>query len=748
MDLGRGVSLAAEPAPDAEPPKPSTAEVGISGTTNWNGDPLAESNTKLIHSLAYGVPGGRTWGEWQKLANTDPDISAVLDFICSPVRGAEVNVEPAKHPSLPEAEAAKHADFVRWCILENCEPRWPDILDQMSRGPLTDGFSLHEVVLGVVEHQSLPGGVGYGLRKLAERLPVSVHAVNGWRESAKPGGGVELETIVQNGQHGARYAGSLELPASKVLLNSWKRRGGNYRGVSAFRAVWWHAKAREEIAKMLPIVLLREGQGIPTIEATGPDSPDLVGDDRKKLEDLLANMVAHENANIIPPKGWQLKWIFSGGADKKHILDIYNGLGLLILRQLGAQQMALGTGDTGSRSVGEVHLATAQNYIQSVVAMVESTLNGSGERPYTGLTRKLVEPNWGKQPAYPRITITLQKNAQEPAAFAAAAATAITSGAVTWTLEDENKTREHLGLSPIEAVVRDAERALRPTPQAQPPAKFARTPAAFSPSRPLRPSEKRLDLTRMSSFLNSAREEFEASVRPLVVKMLRAAEPDIREAMADGDPSDMAELQLDTEAVEKAIADFIDASRAEGAAQVRKELSTGTGDDVARARSEGAQDMAPVRLAEKKKPTARQVDPDDAIASTKSMLLRKLTTRLRLELENEALDALRTGAGADSVIERTMTRQEETGAFRGDAGAVLTRAWNLGRDEAARLMGADTVEYSAILDGKQCTPCDNADGKTAGVGTPQHDSLLPPNKDCAGGSNCRCVLVYVPGESE
>jgi hypothetical protein len=91
-----------------------------------------------------------------------------------------------------------------------------------------------------------------------------------------------------------------------------------------------------------------------------------------------------------------------------------------------------------------------------------------------------------------------------------------------------------------------------------------------------------------------------------------------------------------------------------------------------------------------------------------------------------------------------MTNQLESGAFRSDAAYVTTKTFSVGRDEAARILGGVTeVERSAILDNATCGPCTAADGQTARFDSPEHDALVPPDRDCEGGDRCRCVLIYL-----
>jgi len=775
FSVGSGYTPALIPGAKVEVPKTATTikALGISGTTNWWGDPLVEANTGLIHQTAFGTAGSRTWGEWQRIAQTDPDISAVLDFICSPIRDANVEVEPyADHPDEKLAQA--QADFVRWNILENVAPRWPDLLDQMSRGALTYGHSIHEVVLGLGEHETLPSGSGFVLRKLAERLPVSVHPTLGWKEAVDPlDQSRELEAIIQIGQQGSTFRSDIVLPAWKVLLCSWKRAGDNYRGVPFTRAVWYLAKIREQLAKLIGISMTREAAGIPTVQAQNDKSPDLSTKARRKLEKLLANAVYHENMSMVLPRGWEMKWIFSGGADKNHVLEVYNGLGNLILRQLGAQQLMLGSSSgSGSRAVGQVHSDTAMSYVQAVISMVESTLNGTGDRPYTGLGRKLIEPNWGPQPGYPRIKVSPKKSQINPLEKAQAAQSLVAAGALTITLDDENKFREDIGLAPIEQSDRDEEIAKKTPPQLQPFATGKENPGlppppgsatqkagpkpptgdfpqkkptkmSFAPGRPLRPAEKVLDLQSMDYFLNTARKDFERAVRPEVMAMLTRAAPLIHEAILSGNPAALASLPLDTTRIKKLVDQFVEAGRAEGQRNVRAELQKGKAQKVAEKRALGDQSMAPVaRFANE---DLEDVDSQDVLDNIKDALLRKMVGRLHGQLEQEGIDALRTDGDETDVVSRVMTDQMDTASFRTDAGTALTKVYNIGRNEAAAMLGGvDRVQYSAILDGNTCGACEDMDGEEADFDSAEHDAMLPPNKDCDGGGNCRCVLVYIP----
>ncbi len=755
-------------------PPPTTPE-GVSGTANYFGRLLVESNPALRDQSAYGRAGTTEWGEWAEIRRTNPFVSAGIDFVLQPIRDARIDIEAASEVAQPDRVLAQQqADFVRWNLLERLD--WPAFLGAAGDTMLSAGFSLFEPLYEAgVSSPYLPGGSGYALKSLEERIPQSLHPnpwvvdeagnLSGVRQWAPKGGSAQWVDVT--------------LPADRLLLFSWMRQGTNWAGVSAFRAVWYIAgRVMPELLRLVGVTYQREGAGVPVVSATDAAAV-LTPQQRDALATLLANLVYHENANIIMPPGWKLDWVFSPGANKGHVLEAWRQLGIVCLQQVSAQQLSLGTSDTGSRSVGETHDARSMAYVKAVVAVLESIINGVTGEPHAGLVRRLVDANWGPQPAYPKVKLTLKRAQMDPASKATAVNGAKSAGTLTWTLDDENALREELGLAPIDEETREEElerrRAMVPT-SAQPPGaptqpgqsdnpaeeadegdegpdaeqegKEARLSAdGFAPRRPLRPAETKLNLAAMSSYLDDARGDFERRVRPLVVEMLVRAAPAITAAMADGTPDEVASLPLDTSRLEEAVGQYLTGVRGEGKRQVVREVTKpGAAEALVEKRTDGVARMEDQKEDEAAAPEATQ-DADEVLDAQQKALVRRMANRLRAELEAEAIDALRTGGDGAEVVARTVKRQLDTGAFKSDAGSVITKAFNVGRDEGARLMGGVTsVEYSAILDGKQCIPCNSMDGRTAAFGSPEHDAMVPPNRDCAGGGNCRCLLAYVTQE--
>lgn len=741
--------MAAAVAVAPGPVVPDRGEVGVDGVANYAGDIQAENNTKLLYTEAYGQSGSRSWGEWEKLIRTNPFVAMGMDFIGGHIRDARVGVKAAEDV----ADGERHAEFVKWALTEAMDPGVSAVNQQMVEG-LTPGFSVHELVWGNVSHPTLPGGTGYAITKLAERLP-STMAHNAWH--ARNG---DLAFIRQQGPDSEGYWRTAEILAEKLSLFSWKRRGNNFAGYSVWRPVWYLAKIQEQLLKLSGISLVREGAGIPTAVTSTDKAAKLTDGQRRKLQRLLENLVFHENAAVVMPFGWNIEWVYSPGANKGHVLDAWQLLGQAILTVVQAQQLVLGVNGTGSRAVGDTHDSQSFAFIQGVVVELEAVWNGVGKRPYTGIVRKLVDANFGPQTAYPKLTLTLKRPQLQPGARLDALGKAVSAGAFTITAADENVVREDLGFAPIDEKEREAAReldaqrkaAMAPKigkpgqePEEDKPAKLGMDVPYF-PRRPLRASERVLELAAMKNALDAAPLRFEMMVRPLVTEMLVAAAPAITAAMADGSPDEVATLPFESTRLREAITTFLAQLRATGGDQVRRELHTNDADALAEKRASG------VKMAKKPSPEDEVAIAEEASAIVDAQakaLERRMLNRLRQEIEREAIDAKRTGGAGPEVVSRTVVKQLETGAFKTDAGSVTTRIWNVGRDEAARLMGGvDTVERSAVLDDGTCDVCERMDGETAKFGSAEHDRLVPPERNCKGTDRCRCLCLYRRGEAD
>lgn len=823
------------------PLRPPTGEIGVSGTTNLAGRLYTESNLSLVDERGYGQPGTRVWGEWEHIGRTDSAVSSALDLIVAPLRDAEIDVKPGGTDPVSVAQA----EFVKDNLQNWLDPVWSELAQQMARGFLGYGFALYEPVWETRRDSRLPGGRGHYVAKLAQRLPNTL-GQNSWIERNG-----DLVEVRQRGIKDGRWMSDLPLPASRILLLTWNREGNNYAGFSAFRPVWYLCKIREQLLRIIGIAHQRESCGVPI--ASIDLEAKLTGPQRARLQTLLENSLYHENAAVVLPAGVKLEWWTSPGANKGHVIETWRTLGIAIMEQLQAQQTALGTGETGSRSVGEIHDANKNSYVLGVKATIEAALNGVGSRAYTGLVKRLVDFNWGvtgeDAPAriYPKVSINLPVTELGPVEFVNAAKAAKEGGLVTWTQKDENKLRERVGLEQIddneegdgasavdpqtalngaqvaallqileavaagrlprdsgvraieasfpvtleqaEQLMGEIGRGFQPsasapqpgaseTPPTKPPgAGSPPSPASSGPSQ-ADPGEKpeptkafsreayvprrtpfaheyAVDFAAINEVFSTAAEKFQEQAKPLLIEMLVRAMPEVKAAMADGDPSEIAGLRLDTGRLEAFVLDFLDLVRAEGYRHVEAEKQKKP-EQVAEEHKAG--ELTPTapgaivinasRMLFAKKRQPRQPAEQRVrrlIEAQRDLLIRRMRSRTIDELQRSAIEKVRTGGDPEAIVSDVVSTFLETKALKQDAGLVVNSAYNLGREEFAEKHGeeVESVRLSAMLDASTCANCAELDGAEFEFGSPEYEEHVPPLVGlCDGNQLCRCVAVF------
>ena len=766
-------ALAVEKAP--------TTTAGIPGGGNIGGRLQFEPTADLRDTSGYGRAGTYEVGQWQQILLSNPFVAMALDHVLRPIADARIDIEPPSKESIgtgpgriSEADAALHTAFVTWCLTERFQLR--HLSKTAAQGFLLSGFALFEPLAEECACPMTPGRTVFALKDVPQRLPNSLDTAP-WLVDDDG----RLVGIRQMGPRG--MGGTWERPiidAERALLMSWKRDGGNFAGMSQLRSCWYVAgRVMPRLTKMVGVTLQREGPGVPVAYADDVNAK-LTPEQRTQIVEMFADMAAHESSGMVMPAGWRTEWAVSPAANKGHIVAVIEKMGLWILQQFGAQQLVIGTGETGSRSAGETHDARSMAMVREVLTFLADNYNGArGEAD--GLVRRLVEWNFGPQPAYPRVKLTPQRPELAPLDLAQAASAAKTAGIFTPTCDDENSFRERAGFAPIteeerhEAKERAASLAppMPGTPVEEPdegeddeetmdrpadgageegaPSPAAKTSASnlrplkasmqrggWMPWRPLRASEQKMELQAIDDFLTRSREDYERVARPEVMAMLAVSAPAIQGAMSDGKvtPEEVAAVPLDEKRLLEANRKYLASVRRRGYAFAAAELAHGP---LHAAAEEEEDDKGDKQEAID--------DADEVMEAQAKALTRRQLGRVRAELEREAIDVLRTGGDASEVVTRTVRRQIDTGAFKADAGTVTAKVLNVGRDEAARVLGGVTaVEYSAILDSATCGPCRADDGKTAAFNSAEHDRLLPPNRDCAGGDNCRCVLSFITSD--
>jgi hypothetical protein len=248
----------------------------------------------------------------------------------------------------------------------------------------------------------------------------------------------------------------------------------------------------------------------------------------------------------------------------------------------------------------------------------------------------------------------------------------------------------------------------------QPPGKGAKL--ALRADRPLKTWEAQMQLDRVESALDTARDRMVQAIAP-AAHDLAARLAAMRTPKAPGKP-DPALL----EAVRSELGRLYD----EGAQTVRAELMAQTGAMLFR-----LNDAPPAE-------DAAELEARSVIA------VENITARMLIDLRRANLAPLARSA----TDQATLQAAAEAGARAAAREAALdnaSAAVNLGRRAAAdanqpRIKGA---RYTSILDANRCRSCAQADDDILRpLDDPVRLARIPPNPACSGGQRCRCLEFF------
>ncbi len=747
-------------------------EIGSPGTENYSGWIYREWKKDLVNYEGHGS-SGTSPGTYEKLARTDPALVLMQRSVANPIATAALKVE---------GPIAQHAEFVEQNLTEWLEPGIEEFHRSTMRGMFVHGFSLHEIVPGWMPYKGVPGGKARIIARLAERLQRTV--IGGWRE--KDGA---LEAIEQRGY--GSLVPNVKIPASQVLLFSLDREGRNYEGNSGLRSVAHIAQVRQLLIKLLPIAHDRESLKIPNLEATDKDVDPLDKSEADAAIQDLMHLRAHEMLAYICPPGWKLVWTGADATNKSNILDSYERLGQQMLYAWMSQHAGLGTTTTGSRAVGDVLSEQFWAVLQFYARYHESVWNGIGTRTYTGAIKRLVDWNFGPQEEYPRLSLTVQKP-RDLGGIASLLTAAKNAGALTADDGIEDVVREEAGFPPMPDEARDQDRTppapviaapfgqkmapAKGKPPEKPEPKLAERKtaklAAFTPARPLRPAEEHLALAEMAGMYDDAPRRLANVLGRAVERITRSSVSRYRRIVEQRDTAGLKRLGvLKAPEVATAIRRYVDEMREAGKRHVRQEHDAQrvTPEDVIAERQEGKLGLSErlgkwhgrIKLASAKDPPPvdeeegdrfDDLDPDELADALADDLADDVTSRVQRAATGEAGQQMTRGAWDEAGFVKAIEDVATPRALERDAATITAQAFNLGREEMAAQYGEqiEAVQYSAVLDGKQCEACDAMDGDIADFNSPEHDAMLPPNPECestaSGFNRCRCLLIYVFNE--
>jgi hypothetical protein len=204
------------------------------------------------------------------------------------------------------------------------------------------------------------------------------------------------------------------IPSNKLLLLTLNKTGSNFEGVGMLRPVWWWWKTKQRVSNLMCVGVDRWAIPTPKVivdrsvaELQGLSDGDIdamVDDAESQARAFLSTEQQYlvENAAVRFDSYSTAPQLYSQGP-----LDIIKECDNQISQAFLAQFANLGISDTGSRSVGEIHLSVFRRAAINLCDLVASQISGE-DRAGGGTIGRLIKFNYGyvDPSKLPRLTHT------------------------------------------------------------------------------------------------------------------------------------------------------------------------------------------------------------------------------------------------------------------------------------------------------------------------------------------------------
>ena len=705
--------------------KPPMTAVGDSGRGNT---PARSGGTSFLNLQPDEFNAALTlhqgYAIFDQMWRGDAEVRKTLLMLLNPMIGATWTIEPYGGENADD-KARKHAEFVEWALFKNMAPRFPAHVSELMRVGGRYGFAPFEQVWG---SGTWEGKSVLTLQTLGLRLPKSV-----WEWITNPDG--TLAAIVQN----TPLRGSVTLPVENLVYYRFGAEGDNWEGESLLRAAYKPWKMKDTLEWIEAVALERFRVGLPVVyPPQGASEVDL-----DAIEEAVQNIRANTQGYLIMPGphatgpadgGWSFEIMTPGSGEGSALQDAIKSHKDAISANMVQEFMRLGQANVGARATAEVQADPFLAYCEAITSLViEDTVN-------TTLIPRLVSLNFDDADGLPELHAALidSTSLSDLATFVSGL---ITAGAIHPDNDLEDFLRARGDLPPADPEARKkaeaaaeaaSQQGAPPSPghpgfpphpgqPGQPPPHPGQPPQpgqSPQPGQPKNGAPVKLDQPGQADFhshmaldaieatLDNARDELRSAVTTEIPALARAA--------VAGEKPDLSALEA---AVQDALGDIYDTGRA----SVQQELS-----------SQGA-DVLPTTMQDAATPPSIE-DRAHSIAEGIFAAMAKIVMLMRSQGVSDAGDLL-TGAEQRG---RQVAGQEALD----HASGVLAE----GRQDEADA-NADQITgtiYTSILDKNRCDACARADdGVTRALDDPVRLRNIPPNRDCAGWTRCRCMEFYV-----
>jgi hypothetical protein len=245
------------------------------------------------------------------------------------------------------------------------------------------------------------------------------------------------------------------IPSNKIILLTLGRTGNNFEGVGLLRRIWWAWRLKQRSCNLMAIAL--ERYAVPTPRITVDRSAAELngysdGDIDAMVDDGEAQaqaMISGERQYLIQNEVIKFDTYAAQSAYSQAPIETNKYCDNQISQAFLTQFTNLGISDTGSRSVGEIHLSIFRRSAINLCDLIASQISGK-DRPGGGTIGRLIKFNFGyiDQSKLPRLVHT-GLDTDHLSESLSMLPNLVQSGVLTPTDSDESVLRDLFGLNEL-----------------------------------------------------------------------------------------------------------------------------------------------------------------------------------------------------------------------------------------------------------------------------------------------------------
>jgi hypothetical protein len=406
-----------------EPDRSDLTELGGSG---------GQRGGIIWHDYNPDLRGTRALDTYEQMRRGDGKVRQALRIVKTPILAANWYVEPASNSKLDK----EVAEFV-WWNFNNLNRTFVQLVTAALLC-MDYGFYVHEKVyeLATWRPENSTRGRERQVVKWKKFGPRPPRSIEQWLWDANGGvAGVRHRPL-------NKPTNTVDIPIEKLLIFTFEEQDGDPVGMPLLRSAYKHWYFADEFYKIDGVQKERHGVGVPEIILPMGASEA----DKKKAVEMARNIRTNEQAEIVAPFGWEIKFAKMEG-QPVDVLKSAQWHASMITATVLAQFLDIGLSASGSRGTSDSHQQVFMKSLKVVVDFIGGVFSQYA-------IPQLVDFNFNVS-AYPRLKARRVGDDTDARALSVALANLAAQGIITPDAPTEEFVRSILDMpAPADEVMK------------------------------------------------------------------------------------------------------------------------------------------------------------------------------------------------------------------------------------------------------------------------------------------------------